>query len=243
MATVKKKLKLLGRHLWEFFKWSIPSALMYFCAGSVLMMLTLKENEIFWDNGKLMWSLICMLGAAAYNALMMYGYGGTGYEMLVSGNIKRSSVDAYGEGFKMSSHKYAREYRAWKGFIIGAITGIYPIIFGVLFGVNQELMGLEKGTLGTAILLLIGFFLSGWSVLPIYYMNASGMQVSYFISCAFAIVPIVVSGVFYILGAYGKRNKVIREQIIADRAAQAEATKEKKINYGGLPGTKPKKRK
>lgn len=243
MARVKKKRKVFGGHLWEFFKWSIPSALMYFCAGSILMMVTLKKNEVFWDNSKLMWSLICMLCAAAYNAMMMYGYGGTGYEMLVSGNIKRSSVATYGENFKMSSHKYAREYRVWKGFIIGLITGLYPIIFGVLFGLNQEAMSLEKGTLATAILLLVGFFLSGWSVLPIYYMNANGMQVSYFISCAFAIVPIVVSGVFYILGAYGRRNKVIREQMIADRAAQAEATKEKKINYGGLPGTKPKKRK
>jgi hypothetical protein len=45
------------------------------------------------------------------------------------------------------------------------------------------------------------------------------------------------------LGAYRKRNKKIREQIIADRMAQEEAKREKKINYGGLPGTKPKKRK
>ena len=34
-----------------------------------------------------------------------------------------------------------------------------------------------------------------------------------------------------------------RKQEIADRQAAAEASKEKKINYGGLPGTKPKKRK
>ena len=47
----------------------------------------------------------------------------------------------------------------------------------------------------------------------------------------------------YIVGAYGKRKKRLREQEIADKEAAREANKEKKINYGGLPGTKPKKRK
>ena len=59
---------------------------------------------------------------------------------------------------------------------------------------------------------------------------------------SFAIV-LILELVMYILGAYGRRNKVIREQEIADKAAKAEAEKVKKINYGGLPGTKPKKRK
>ena len=30
---------------------------------------------------------------------------------------------------------------------------------------------------------------------------------------------------------------------LADKAAAAQVVKEKKINYGGLPGTKPRKRK
>ena len=52
-----------------------------------------------------------------------------------------------------------------------------------------------------------------------------------------------VSGGLYIAGAYGRRNKTLRQQEIAARAAEAEQSKPKKINYGGLPGTKPKKRK
>ena len=51
-----------------------------------------------------------------------------------------------------------------------------------------------------------------------------------------------VSGGLYIAGAYGRRNKTLRQQEIAARAAEAEQSKPKKINYGGLPGTKPKKR-
>ena len=58
-----------------------------------------------------------------------------------------------------------------------------------------------------------------------------------------ALLPILVSGGLYIAGAYGRRNKTIRQQEIAARAAAEEANKPKKINYGGLPGTKPKKKK
>ncbi len=243
MGQVKRKLKAFGRQIWELFKWSLPAALMYFCAGSILMMLTMKENEVFWDGGKLAWTLVCAVGGAAYNALMCYGQGGNAYEMLVSGNIKRTAIDDYGGGYKMSSHKYAKEYRVWKGFGCGAFMALYPLLFGIIFGLNQTSLETQTSSTGLAVLLIVGFLLSGWTLLPIYYMNASGFGVSYFVSCAFAIIPIAVSGTFYILGAYGRRNKAIKEQMLADRAAAAEAAREKKINYGGLPGTKPRKRK
>ena len=69
------------------------------------------------------------------------------------------------------------------------------------------------------------------------------MHISYFLTCLFALVPIAVSGGFYIAGAYARRAKAVRQQLIADKAAEAEVNRVKKINYGGLPGTKPKKRK
>lgn len=243
MSTFKNKMKMLGRQAWEFFKASLPSALTYCCASSIFMMLTLKENEIFWDGNKLTWLLVCAIVATAYDALVTYAQGGSAYEMLVSGNIKRTSMDEYGGGYKISSHKYAKEYRAWKGFAIGAVIAVSTIVFGVIFGCNQTAIDAGKTDEGIAVLVLIGFLLTGWSLLPFYYMNASGFGISYFYSCLFAIVPIVVSGVFYILGAYGSRNKAIKAQELADRAMATEANKVKKINYGALPGTKPKKRK
>lgn len=242
MTTVTKKLKALGGQVWQLFKWSIPSALMYICAGTTLMMLTLEESQMLWDNGKLGWTLVLGIAAVVFNAFVTYGIGGDGYEMLVSGNIKRTSMDERG-GFKMSSHKYVKEYRVWKGFVFGAFTALYTLFFGVMFGCNQEAINAEMVSLGISTLHFFGFLLSGWTLLPLYYLNMSGIAVSYFVSCAFAILPIVVSGVFYILGAYGKRNKAIKKQMLADQAAAAAAAKEKKINYGGLPGTKPKKRK
>ncbi|MBQ8291640.1 MAG: hypothetical protein IJX88_03920 [Clostridia bacterium] len=242
--SFKSKMKQFGRQVWELFKASIPAAIMYFCAGTILMMLTMKDVETLqWDNSKLTWTIVCAVVAAAYNGLVTYAQGGNAYEMLVSGNMKRVSASEFEGGYKISSHKYAKEYRVWKGFAIGAFIGIWTVAVGIFFGANQAKIDAQSLSSGTGVGVLIGFFISGWSVLPFYYVNYGGGAASYYLSILFALVPVIVTGVMYIVGAYAKRNKTIKAQEIADRAAAAEASKPKKINYGGLPGTKPNKKK
>ena len=238
MANFKKKIKYFFGYAWQMIKAAIPSMFMYICAGLILMMLLFRKKELEWNGSSIAWTAVCVLGAAAYNALIAWAHGGSHYEMLVSGNIKRSTAEMYGSAFKMSSHKEAKEYRVWKGFLIGGINALLPLIVGVVFGLSFEL-GPDAKLNGGA---LVAFLLSGWSIIPFYCMNATGTAVSYFLSCLFALVPIVANGVFYIGGAYARRNKAIRQQILADKAAEAEANKTKKINYGALPGSKPKKR-
>ena len=248
MSTFKKKLKKTGRQIWELFKSSLPAMLMYCCAGSVIMMITMNEEVFTWDNTKLMWTIVCIAVAIGYNLLIAYAQGGQGYEMLVSGNMKRHSQDAYGNAYKISSHKEAKEYRVWKGFALGGFTALLTLICGIIFGVNEELIdGMYLGeqqsvNVGFEILMMVCVLLSGWSFLPIFFMNANGIAVSYYVSILFGIIPIAITGGMYIVGAYAKRGKAIRAQELADRAA-AQAEKPKKINYGGLPGTKPRKRK
>lgn len=245
MANVKKKLKWFGRYVWEIVKASLPSFFMYLCAGLIMFMLIFKAEEgstkfkIVWETSTIIWSIVCIVFAMAYNALISWAHGGSHYEQLVSGNVKRSTEDLYGNAYKISSHKEAKEYRVWKGFLFGLITAILTVIAGIVFGCMQKTID-ENGVNGGAMVCIL---LSGWSVLPFYGMNSVGASVSYFVTIAFAAIPIVFSGVFYIVGAYARRNKAVRQQQIADQAAKAQETKEKKINYGGLPGTKPKKRK
>ncbi len=242
---VKKKLKKIGRYTWELFKSSILTTIMYLCAGMILMMLTLRGETVTWGGKKVLWTVLCLVGAAAYQMLASWAMGGTQYEMLVSGNVKRSTYDAYGNEYRMSSHKEAKEYRPWKGFVIGGFVAIFTIVFGIIFGCNQSAIdGAEMGK-GLGVLVFIGLFIAGWSILPFYCMNAAGISVSYFVSLSFAAIPILVSGIMYIVGAYARRNKAIRQQMLAEKAAEAEAAGKanKKINYGGLPGTKPRKRK
>lgn len=245
MANVKKKLKWFGRYVWEIFKASLPSLFMYLCAGLIMFMLMSKSNEegtefkIVWKTSTKIWTIVCVVAAVAYNALISWAHGGSHYEQLVSGNVKRSTEDAYGNPYKMSSHKEAKEYRVWKGFVFGAITAALSIAAGIVFGCNQAKIDADGLNAPTMVFTL----LSGWSVLPFFAMNTAGTSISYFVTIAFAAIPVVVSGVFYIIGAYARRNKTIRQQQIADKASKEAANKEKKINYGGLPGTKPKKRK
>lgn len=241
--AIKETLKKIGRYVWEFIKGSLPAGFMYCCAGTVLMMLTLNSETLHWTSKDVTWTVVCILGGAAYNALISWAHGGSQYEMLVSGNIKRMSEGQLEGGYKMSSHKEVKEYRVWKGFVVGALTAFLTLLFGILFGCNQTQIDSGEAKGACAVLMLLGFLLSGWSIIPLYLMNAMGSSISYFISCIFALIPIGVSGGFYIAGAYARRNKRLREQLIAERAAKAEAEKVKKINYGGLPGTKPKKRK
>lgn len=244
MKAFKKFMKMIGAYAWQFFKSAFPAMMMYFCAGTVLLLVSMKNNEtaVQWSNTILVWTIVCSVAGAAYNGLAMWGIGGGHYEMLVTGNIKRMSMSEIEGGYKMSTHKAVQEYRPWKGFVIGAFCGIFMIFFGILFGCMQSKVDTASGGfIGT--LMFICFLTSGCSFLPFYYLNQSGIYVSYFWGCACAIVPIVVSGVFYIIGAYSKRNKRLREQLIANKVAEEEAKKEKKINYGGLPGTKPRKRK
>ena len=245
MTKFKKTMKKIGRQIWELFKGSIPAALMYFCAGTILLMLTMKgEEALVWDGKKLAWTIVCILGGAGYNALVTYAQGGNAYEMLVSGNMKRTSEFTRGGEIKISSHKYAKEYRPWKGFAVGALISLYTVFAGLIFGANQTAIDTQTMSKGLAVLLIICFLLSGWSILPLYYVNASGAgYVNYYWSLLFALIPIAVTGVMYIVGAYGRRDKTIRQQELADKAAAAQVVKEKKINYGGLPGTKPRKRK
>ena len=241
--AIKKSMKKFGRYVWELFKTSLPSTFMYCCAGTILLMLTVKGETLAWTGKEVAWAVVCILGGAAYNALMAGANGGVQYEMLVTGNIKRMSAAQFDGGYKMSNHKEVKEYRVWKGFVFGAFSAVFTILFGILMGCNQAKIDSQDVQGGVAVVLLLSFLLTGWSVIPLYLMNATGVSISYFVSCVFALIPICVSGAFYIIGAYMRRNKRLREQLIAERAAAAEENKVKKINYGGLPGTKPKKRK
>lgn len=245
MANFKKKFKFYLGYAWQLFKDALPSWIMYICAGSILMMISIKvkENQIIFKNGIVVWAVICTLGAAAYNGLLMWANGGQQYEMLAAGNVRRNSQQLYGEEYKISKHKEVKEYRLWKGFVVGGILAMLPIIVAIVWGVKQPQIDARLAQGKIAPTELFGIMLSGWSVVPVYYANATGSNISYFVTMAFALIPIAVTAAFYIGGAYARRNKNIRRQMIADKAAEDAANKTKKINYGGLPGTKPKKRK
>lgn len=246
MSNFKTKWKVFWRIVGECFMRSLTPSVMFFVAGLVLLML---QSKNFGLSAQMAWAALCAVVALAYNGFLMWICGGNHYEMLVSGNLKRRSAMQSGSELNMASYKFQKEYRPWKGFAIGAFVSLLLIVGSIVLGCNQtaivEAATNEEATLttGLAAVSLIFYCLAGWVLLPILELNIAGTAVSFFVGCAFALLPICVSGGFYIGGAYGRRNKTVRQQEIAARAAEEEANRPKKINYGGLPGTKPKKRK
>ncbi len=240
-----KKIKEITRYVWEMFKSSMLPSIMYCCGGWIVMVLSLRGEQITWTDTKLTWSIVCVAVAAVYQMITAWACGGGQYEMLASGNIKRASYSATGTEYRINSHKVAKEYRVWKGFVIGAMTSFLPAIILIILGCNQEAVHATELTKGTSVLLLIAIFFCGWAVIPFYCMNAAGIYVSYFVGLALCAIPIIVNGGMYIAGAYARRNKNARLRMLEDKAAEEEAARRAnpKINYGGLPGTKPRKRK
>ena len=113
MAKVKEKMKEIWTWVWECLKHSFIPLIMYITMSSVLFMFTLNEQE--WELGlttaRFWWCFGIIFAVVAYNGFTSFLEGGSGYDMLVAGNLRRNS-----EGMKMSSHKEQKEYRAWKGF-------------------------------------------------------------------------------------------------------------------------------
>ena len=175
--------------------------------------------------------------------MLAYASGGAHFEMLVSGNMKRRSAMDYGSELKITSHKIEKEYRPWKGFLIGFLASGMAFIGGLVLGFNQSKLSAEKLGGGLSVFLFVLDLFAGWAMLPVQMYNRWGTFVSGFWTCAFVLIPTVICGLCYIWGAYGRRNKRWREQELKRKAEEAEANRPKKINYGGLPGTKPKKRK
>lgn len=241
MNEFKKQTKEFFKYALSLLKQSLPSLLMYISAGGVLMMLTLKQDALAWDNSKLTWTLVCVVVAAGYNLMVSLAQGSEGYDMLVTGNVQRYSFEVVEGGYKMSKYKPEKEYRVWKGFVVGGIIALFTLISAILMGANQASIDSDVSKSSITIIIVCSI-LSGWCALPMYYLNASGYAISYFWMLPCALLPVVVSGVGYIIGAYRKRAKELKKQALKDSEEQAK-NKPKKVNYGALPGTKPRKRK
>lgn len=243
MVTKRKKVQNgFWGHVKEILKHSFTPALMFFTASIVLLLISSKQGENIDLNKIKGWAIALGLIAVAYNGVLLWACGAAHYEQLVSGNVKRLAVDD-GREMKISGHSIVKEYRPWKGFVIGLVSCWALIVGGIFLGIHSEKIATETLGTGWSGVMFVFYLLAGYVLVPYQVALTEGLISSGFITLVYVIIPIVVSGACYIAGAYSKRAKVMREQEIAARQAAQTETKTKKINYGGLPGTKPKKKK
>lgn len=155
-------------------------------------------------------SVLCLIGGMAYNAHLAYHYGENHYGAYVAGCLHRQNalfgIESGGD------HRVEREYRVWKGFLIGFYIGLPVILLGVIAG--------SVPALGTTGELILDMF-AGWAIIPFQWIRDSlaGGWVLY-LAAFMSVIPVTVTGIFYIVGAM--REKTKREE--AD--ARAERVKE-----------------
>lgn len=137
---------------------------------------------------------ICIAGGAFFNAHLCYHYGLMHYDAYLTGALHRKN-----ELFGIQSggdHHVEREYRPWKGFLIGFFIGV-PVLVIAAF------TPLFPNVAGPGLTMF-----AAWSILPIKWVSKETPSIY---AMVMIVLPIIVSGVAYIVGAYVERDKKAKE--------------------------------
>ena len=142
----------------------------------------------------------CILIGAFFNGHLCYHYGVIHYDAYLTGCIHRKNrllgIQSGGD------HRIEREYRPWKGFFIGFLVGFPALILAILAGFFYDVASLPF------------IMFAGWAIIPITWFGTKpegGLAVSPFWSILMLLLPIIVSGVFYIVGAMVEKKRKERE--------------------------------
>lgn len=201
------KMRLFWKIQKECLRRSVTPYVMYLMMSLLLLACQASGNVPL----KVILGILCIVGGMAYNAHLCYQYGKMHYDAYLTGNMHRqNAVFGIASG---GDHRVEREYRPYKGFLIGFYTGLPALIFGILAGCLPNAAG--------TVLTLFTMF-AGWAIVPVSWMrhpDIGNLNVSYFVSIAFIAIPVLVSGIFYLLGAM-KEKRV--KQAEADRMERVE---------------------
>lgn len=218
----KKKIDYAHPNGWQLFwriqreSWrrTITPALMYFFMS--LLLLAAQAIEIVWLQ--IVLGIVCIAGGIFFNAHLLFHFGAAHDDVLRSGILYRKREE---EGIAISpDHHVEKEYRPWKGFYIGFLMGLPVIILGILSGALEGTTA--GGYLAGAFVMLAGCAIVPFTWLRNYVPSMNGLSLYWTILTI--VVPILVSGLFYILGAYRNRRKLAEKE--AREAAVKRAAEE-----------------
>lgn len=203
------KRKIFGRIQKECFRRSVTVYLMYLFMS--LIMLACQAINEGTTAVEIALGVICILIGMAFNVHLCYHVGCDHYDAYITGCLHRqNALFGIQSG---GNHRVEREYSPYKGFLIGFYVGLIVVFLGILAGVFQ---GTEGGYYALMFLSMFG----GWAIIPVGWMiTLVNESISYFWSLAFILIPVLVSGISYIVGAQVQRRKKERE---AERAKQVE---------------------
>lgn len=204
------KQKIFWRIQRECLRRSVTVYLMYLFMG--LIMLACQAIHEDTTALEIVLGVACILIGMAFNVHLCYHAGCDHYDAYVTGCAHRkNALFGIDSG---ANHRVEREYRPYKGFLIGFYAGLIVIVLGILAGIFQN-------SENNFALLFLTIF-AGCSIIPVTWVIASvGSSVSCFWSLLFVLVPIIVSGIAYIVGAKMQRNKKFMEKERMQRVEEA----------------------
>ncbi len=210
------RFKLFWKIQWECIKASLISLVLYFSVG----MLMLATNLIKIPILQVIVGIVCIAYVGVINAYLSFRTGKQHYERLEQGKIYRENV-LFGMEIP-KEHCEEKEYRWWKGFVSGFYIGLPVLFFGALIAItNSEVLELiATYTVGWAMELTV-WLTSTFTVLP-------QTGVSWLLSYVMVLVPFVISGVFYILGARKQKRLMVERRERADQVMEMQKKSRKK---------------
>ncbi len=211
------KAKRFWRIQGECWRRMVTPYMMYLFMSMIL--LATQAISIVWL--RIMLGTLCILIGAAFNAHLAYNTGVLHYDAYLTGNIHRRNLEMGIESG--GDHRPEREYAVWKGFYIGFLVGIPVILFAGLACI--------PGVLGEGFGRFFLIMFAGFAIVPVSWIyggfeHAPSGVFAY--SMLMVILPIVVTGLFYMLGAYVEKRK---KKVIEERKEALENAKNAPKEY------------
>ena len=212
--TKSQRFWLTQKECWK--RMTTPYIMYVFMSMLLLATQEIGAEGLVWLRITL--GTLCILIAAAFNAHLAYTAGIAHYDAFLTGNIHRRNIE---QGIASGGdHHTEREYAPWKGFYIGFLVGVPVLLFAGLAcipgAMNEEL------AIGRFMLIMF----AGFAIVPVSWVFEGlygGMSTgAYAWSMLFVLLPIIVTGVFYIIGAHVEKK---RKQVIEERQEEIEKTK------------------
>ena len=142
--------------------------------------------------------------------MLIRSMGELAYKMKIAGDRKREGLPAGMTDGGADGYKPAKEYRPYKGFVIGAVASLIPVIF-VIVDVTAHSTGAR----------LAYSMIAGWAFWPVFNTSTSAHILFTLIPCA---VMVVVSGIAYILGS---NKEKLRQFALKQREEEVAKAKSK----------------
>lgn len=193
----------------ECWRRMVTPSLMYLFMGLLLLSVQAivpAENNV----AEIVIGILCIVGAVFFNVHLMYHTGVFHFDNFLTGEIhRRNAALGIPSG---GDHRPEREYRAWKGFYIGFLVSLPVLILGLLSHFFYEYASL-----------FFGMF-AGWAIIPLAWFGTKeggGLVIDPIWSMLFALLPILVSGISYLVGAFHEKRKKEQERERDERVQKA----------------------